>query len=152
MKALIVFDTDCVLCSRMVRFVLAHENSPFFAFVGAWSPAGLKLAARYGFTRENLDETVLVVIDGVAYHHSDAAIEILRRMRQPWALLSTLRFVPRFLRDPAYSAVARRRYRWFGHKRGCFVPPPEQRARFLDLSGFSDYAANPASAEAARTP
>ena len=149
MNAFIVFDTDCVLCSRMVRFVLAHETSPFFAFVGAWSPAGLQLAARYGFSRADLDETVLVVIDGVAYHHSDAAVEILRRMRQPWALLAAVRFLPRFLRDPAYSVVARRRYRWFGHKRGCFVPPPEQRARFLDLSGFSDDAAHPAPAEVA---
>lgn len=136
-EAFIVFDTDCVLCSGGVSFLLAHEAAPFFGFVGAWSPAGLELAARYGFSRADLNETFLVIIDGVAYHHSDGAVEVVRRMRLPWKLLSGLRFIPRFIRDPAYSALARRRYRWFGHKRGCFVPPAEQRARFLDLSGFS---------------
>lgn len=34
-RPIVVFDTDCVLCSGMVRFVLAHERGPDLCFVGA---------------------------------------------------------------------------------------------------------------------
>jgi predicted DCC family thiol-disulfide oxidoreductase YuxK len=39
--------------------------------------------------------------------------------------------VPRGLRDRVYRLVARHRYRIFGQSRHCFVPTPEQRARFM---------------------
>jgi len=39
--------------------------------------------------------------------------------------------VPRWLRDPAYRFVARHRYRIFGQSRSCFLPTPEERARFM---------------------
>ena len=48
-----------------------------------------------------------------------------------WWLVSVLRVVPRFLRDPVYDFVARHRYRWFGKYDQCPLPPPELRARFL---------------------
>ena len=44
----IVFDTDCLLCSGMVRFVLRHERDNALHFAGAWSDEGLSLAARHG--------------------------------------------------------------------------------------------------------
>jgi predicted DCC family thiol-disulfide oxidoreductase YuxK len=136
-QAIIVFDTDCVLCSRMVAFVLAHEAAPFFSFVGAWSPTGLALAEQHGFSQEDLNETFLIIIDGVAHHHSDAGVELLRRLRQPWRWLSFMHFVPRALRDPVYSFIARHRYQWFGHQQGCSVPAAEHRQRFVDLNGQS---------------
>src|ERR1700677_177830 len=43
----IIFDSNCVLCSRLVAFVLANERAPEFKFVGAWSDSGLSLAARH---------------------------------------------------------------------------------------------------------
>jgi predicted DCC family thiol-disulfide oxidoreductase YuxK len=39
-KPIIVFDTDCVLCSGMVAFVLTHELGENICFVGAWSNEG----------------------------------------------------------------------------------------------------------------
>jgi hypothetical protein len=60
-RPVVVFDTDCVLCSGMVSFVLAHERAPELRFAGAWSDEGLALAARHGFSRPDLDETFLVL-------------------------------------------------------------------------------------------
>ena len=131
----IIFDSNCVLCSRLVAFVLANERAPEFKFVGAWSDSGLSLAARHGFSRDDLDKTFLVIIGAKAYSQSDAGVEILKRMRPPWSWLAALKFVPRFLRDPVYSAIATRRYRWFGRKVDCPVVPFDQRHRFPTLSG-----------------
>ena len=134
---IVVFDTDCVLCSGTVAFILRHERAPEFCFVGAWSPTGLALAARHGFSKADLDESFLVIVGGVAHRGSDAGLQILQRLRPPWRWFVLFRVVPRKLRDLVYAAVARRRYRWFGHSPACFTPPPDQRHRFADLTGHS---------------
>jgi predicted DCC family thiol-disulfide oxidoreductase YuxK len=132
---IVVFDTNCVLCSGMVAFVLAHERAPVLRFAGAWSREGLALAAKHGFSRADLDETFLVVRDDTALTRSDAGIEIARHFRAPWRWAAIAAIVPRGLRDAVYDFVARRRYRWFGERRDCTVVPPGQRYRFIGLGG-----------------
>jgi predicted DCC family thiol-disulfide oxidoreductase YuxK len=61
---LVVFDTDCVLCSAMVAFILAHERALSLGLAGAWSEEGLALATTCGFCRSDLNETSLVVRGG----------------------------------------------------------------------------------------
>jgi predicted DCC family thiol-disulfide oxidoreductase YuxK len=133
---IIVFDTDCVLCSGMVGFVLAHEAAPVLRFAGAWSEPGLAMAARHGFTRADLEETFLVIAGDRVLARSDAGLLVLRHLRAPWAWLApVLRLVPRGLRDAAYGYVARRRYRWFGRRTNCTLVPPAQRHRFIGVAG-----------------
>lgn len=131
-RTLVIFDTDCVLCSGFVHFILRHERAPTIDFVGAWSDIGLKLAAEHGLTRADLDQTYLVVENGRGLTKSDASIALLHHLKAPWSWAGCLRLVPRGVRDGVYTLVARRRYRWFGHKANCFLPPAEARARFID--------------------
>jgi predicted DCC family thiol-disulfide oxidoreductase YuxK len=128
----IIFDTDCMLCSGMVHFVLRHEKAPTIRFVGAWSATGLRLAAEHGLTPADLDETYLVIENGQGFTRSDASLVVTRKLRAPWSWLGALRLIPRPLRDGIYTMVARRRYRWFGHKPQCFIPPPGMADRFVD--------------------
>ena len=130
---IMVFDTNCVLCSQTVAFVLAHEREPTVRFAGAWSPEGRAMGERYGFSQADLDRTFLLIEGGRALTHSDAGLALLRYLRAPWACLRIGRVVPKPLRDRAYSAVARRRYRWFGHRENCTVVPPDQRHRFIGV-------------------
>src|SRR5262249_43771593 len=120
----IIFDTDCVLCSGMVAFVLKHERDHVLHFVGAWSPEGLAAAARHGFSKADLEGTFLVIRDGTALTRSGAGLEILDHLSAPWRWLTSLRIIPEPLRDGLYSFVARRRYRWFGRRENCTVVPP----------------------------
>ena len=131
----IVFDTDCVLCSGMVRFVLAHERDRALRFAGAWSEEGSALAAHHGFTRDDLNATFLVVEGDRALTRSDAAFAILTHLRAPWRWLGPARAVPRPLRDGVYDLVARHRYRLFGRKRDCTVVPSAERHRFVGVKG-----------------
>jgi len=131
----IVFDTDCVLCSGMVAFVLRFERDAALHFAGAWSPEGARLAAAHGFAPKDLDATFLVVVGGKGLTRSDAAIEISRHLKAPWRWLGVLRIVPRSWRDCAYDLIARRRYRWFGRRENCTLVPPDQRHRFTGVGG-----------------
>jgi len=62
--SIVVFDTDCLLFSRWVHFLLVHERDEELVFVRAWSSTGLALAARYGLTRADLSQTYLVIENG----------------------------------------------------------------------------------------
>jgi predicted DCC family thiol-disulfide oxidoreductase YuxK len=132
-EPIVVFDTNCVLCSGMVAFILAHERNRALRFVGAWSDEGLALAARHHFSKSDLDQTFLVLSGDATLSRSDAGVEILSQLRAPWRWLAVVRIIPRPVRDAVYRFVARRRYRWFGRRENCVVVPPSESHRFIGV-------------------
>lgn len=101
-------------------------------FISAWSETGLALAAAHGLTRTDLEQTYLVVRDGVGLTRSEAGLALLAHLRAPWRWLRCLAVLPRNWRDFAYDVVARNRYRWFGSRQHCFIPSEKHRHRFID--------------------
>lgn len=128
----VVFDSNCILCSRWVRFVLTHEATNHIHFASSRKPVGKALAAEFGLGAEQLDLTYLVISDGRALTKSDASLALIAELKAPWSWLGLLRLVPASLRDGLYDIVARNRLKWFGEEEDCFLPTPEQRGRFLD--------------------
>jgi predicted DCC family thiol-disulfide oxidoreductase YuxK len=64
--------------------------------------------------------------------HSDAALSVLRLLGGVWGALGMAGLlVPRWLRDAAYKAFAKRRFRFFGRVEACQLWPAEWRARIL---------------------
>jgi len=49
-----------------------------------------------------------------------------------WWIAHALVLIPRGVRNRIYRTIAANRYRWFGRHQTCFLPTPDQRARFLD--------------------
>lgn len=131
MPPTMIFDGECVLCSGTVRFVLRRERDQTLQFATMQSEIGRRLAAKHGISAADLDATFAVIDGGQALTRSDGALRIAQSLRAPWRWLGVLRVVPRPLRDAAYGAIARRRYKLFGRRDACFVPDPAQRHRFL---------------------
>ena len=131
MEDVILFDGECNLCDWSVRFVVRHDPRARFRLAALQSPVGRRLLAERGGDPRGIDSVVL--IEGERwYARSEAALRIARGLAGPWRLLSALRIVPRPLRDWAYDAVARNRFRWFGRRDACLLPTPALRERFLD--------------------
>ncbi len=128
---ILVFDGVCNICSFGVRIVLRADRDGVFRFAFGQGETGSALKQAYGLPEGDLENVVLIE-DGRCYTKSDAVLEVARRLPLPWKLLLAFRIVPRALRDPFYSLVARNRYRWFGRRQDCFTPSPQHRARFLD--------------------
>jgi predicted DCC family thiol-disulfide oxidoreductase YuxK len=129
LRDLIVFDGECVLCSRFFRFILRHDRAGRFSFATAQSPLGQRLYRELGLPTDDF-ETYLVIIGGRTHQRLDAFAAAMRALPWPWPVLSLSRFLPRRLKDALYGAVARNRYRLFGRLDTCMVPGPEVRARF----------------------
>ena len=130
-EPVIVFDGVCALCSRWVRFLLRFDTRGRYRFAAMQGAQGRALLQAHGLDPE--DPTSFLLLDaGRAWTDTDAIIRVLTGLGGAWRLLGVLRWVPRRLRDHAYRALARNRYRWFSRHDTCFLPTPEQAARFLD--------------------
>lgn len=73
---------------------------------------------------------MIVVFD--PWTQTAAILRLLHALGGPWRLAWLAWLVPAPVRDAAYRAIARRRYRLFGRSAECAVPAPADRARFLD--------------------
>lgn len=127
---LILLDGDCVLCSRMAQAIGEHDKAQRYRLVAIQSEAGRELARRFNIDAD-APETYAVVLDGVAYFKSDAAL-VLARTVPRWRPALGTRLAPRFVRDAAYDLVARNRYRWFGRREACLTPNAALRARIIE--------------------
>jgi predicted DCC family thiol-disulfide oxidoreductase YuxK len=127
-----IFDTDCILCSRWIHFLLRHEANHRIIFTSARSDKGLALAASHGLSRAALDKSYLVIVDSRPFLRSDAGLALLTQLRAPSRWLRVLGIMPRPVCDWIYALVARNRFKWFGRSERCFLPPPEASTRFID--------------------
>ena len=129
-SAVIVFDGVCVLCNGWVRFLLRHDRRARYRFAVMQSASGRALLSMHGLDPED-PVSFLLVEQGQAWTDTDAIVRVLSGLGGAWRATGLLRLLPRALRDRAYRALARNRYRWLGRHDQCPVPSPRHAARFL---------------------
>ena len=128
---IVVFDSQCLLCNGWVRFLLRRDRRAVFMFASIQDTAGRQLLADQGLQVNGLQ--TLLLVDGTrTWQHTAAIFRVLHALGWPWRLAWIAWLVPAFVRDPLYRWVARNRYRVFGRMQTCLLPPPNDRARFLD--------------------
>ncbi len=128
--SVLLFDGECLLCDRSVRFVLERDRRAHFHFAPLQSMYGQTLLERCGLPLHEVKSMVLVDPSGEFATKSTAALRVAARLGMPWSLLSVFRAVPRFVRDAIYDIIARNRYRWFGRRDACVIPAGDWAERF----------------------
>lgn len=134
--AWVLYDGECGLCDRSVRFLLPRDRRERLRFAPLQGERAAALRRRHP-ALPPLDETFLLVEDPErpaerVRLRSDGALRALELLGGPWNLVKLLRIVPAPLRDAVYRFVARRRTRWFGRLESCRLPSAAERRRFLD--------------------
>ncbi len=126
-----VYDGECVICSRTVRYVFKHDKSdPPIHFVAIKSSKGREIASKHGIDPD-APKTFIYIENDKAFFSSDAAFALFNRAGGPARHLQVFRFIPRKIRDWFYSFVASNRYSLFGKLDKCYLPPEELRNRFV---------------------
>ena len=128
-KTLVLFDGYCNLCNGAVQFILKRDRKKQFYFAGLSWPAGQDIIGRFPKFKDA--DSILVFENGKVFDQSSAALKIARRLGGLWPLLGFFWIIPRFIRDAAYSFIARNRYKWFGKKESCMIPNADVKERFL---------------------
>ena len=128
------YDAECGICDRSVAFLLKHSPSENLLFAPLQSEFGKATLAERGIVDPEMRAAYFCDSSG-AVAKSTAVLKGLARCRQPFSILSLLRFIPEGIRDFFYDLVARNRYRipWL-KKPVCRILTPEERARILGAS------------------
>jgi predicted DCC family thiol-disulfide oxidoreductase YuxK len=128
---IIVFDAQCLLCSRWVQFILRHDRRGLFRFASIQGATGQTLLAQQDLKVDGL-QTLLLVDGPRVWQHTAAIFRVLHGLGWPWRLAWLAWPVPAALRDALYRWIARNRYWMFGRSQACMVPPRAAASRFLD--------------------
>lgn len=133
----LLYDGVCGLCNRLVKFILRRDQNAVFRFASLQSGFAARVMTRHGANPGQLDTFYVVLNYGEPQEtliaRSDAAVYVLKQLGGIWGVAAIVAgMLPKFLRDGAYSLVARNRYRIFGRYDSCPLPSAETRARFLD--------------------
>lgn len=128
---LLIFDGECVLCSRGVEWHLKCDPDGETRFATVQSPIGRALYRHYGLDPDGFD-TFMVLKNGMPYLRFRGWLEAARSMRSPWKQLGFLgQVVPTPLGDAVYDFIQRNRIKWFGAREICLAPDPAWAHRFL---------------------
>jgi len=132
-RHLLFYDGLCGLCDWLVPFVLRRDRCGVFDF------APLQGAAARARGLDPADLTTMYVFEDYRTEHAHvlargrAWLFVLRQLGGPWPqVAAVLGLLPGVCLDWGYELVARNRYRLFGRRAACAVPPPADRGRFLD--------------------
>jgi predicted DCC family thiol-disulfide oxidoreductase YuxK len=125
----IVYDGDCVFCSRSMSWIARHDRARRIRFTACTSETGAALMRRHDV--DPLDpSTFLVLIDGRPYVRSEAMLRLASVLDPSVRPLAALRLVPPFIRNTIYDWTARNR-RSLIRSRECPMPSKEMRERML---------------------
>jgi predicted DCC family thiol-disulfide oxidoreductase YuxK len=113
-----------------VRFLLRHDREARYRFAAMQTASGSALLAAHGLDPHDPSSFLLIEGDR-SWTDTDAIRRVVTGLGGVWRVAYALAWIPKRLRNGIYRLVARNRYRWFGRNATCFVPTPEQRARFL---------------------
>lgn len=132
----LLFDGDCGLCHRVVRLLLRSDKAGRLRFAPLQGRAGQQYLRSWGLPMDNFDSLVFVP-DWAAPERSapllrtDGALAAAAVVGGVWRLVTWMRVLPGWLRDPCYQLVARSRYAIFGQHRPSPLPDPAWAKRFL---------------------
>lgn len=133
--AVLLYDGECGLCNRLVRFLLRRETTGrlnFATLQGRFGQAALK---RLGLPQEDFDSLVFLPDrEGDDFlQKTDGVVAVLAMLPGEWSrIASAVTLIPRVCRDAGYGLVARSRYALFGEYKPTPLPYAEWAERIID--------------------
>jgi predicted DCC family thiol-disulfide oxidoreductase YuxK len=132
----LLFDGECGLCNGIVRLLLRTDKRGHLHFAPLQSEPAQAYLRMQGLPTRDFDSIVFVpnwsVPSPGAYKlRTDGALAAAAEVGGIWNLVTWMRVLPAWSRDPFYKMVARTRYALFGEYRPSPLPKPEWKSRFL---------------------
>jgi predicted DCC family thiol-disulfide oxidoreductase YuxK len=132
-----LYDGVCGFCNKSVQLILDRDRRGTMRFAALQSDFGKAVIARHP-ELQGVDSVVVLETSPetgreTIFIRSSAAMRLAAYLGGFWKLFRAFWIVPAPLRDHLYDTFARNRYRLFGRYDACLLPPPEVRARFIDV-------------------
>jgi predicted DCC family thiol-disulfide oxidoreductase YuxK len=127
---IILFDGICNLCNGFVRYIIRMDRNDVFRFGLLQSDHVRSMLRRHELEISSFASVILLEGERIAVE-SDAVLRIARILGGGWNSVYLFKIVPNFIRDYLYRIISRHRYRLFGKRDACMIPPPELRDKFI---------------------
>lgn len=143
----ILVDGTCAFCTRLVSTILRRDKAGYFHFAYIQGEFARAALSRQGRDPDDIDPIYLILNAGETGERvlmdGAAGREIWPRL---FKLAIVMRWIPLVLLNLGYRLFARVRYPLFGQLKQCYVPTPEECARFhADVERATDSESMPTS-------
>ncbi|WP_027420176.1 thiol-disulfide oxidoreductase DCC family protein [Crocinitomix catalasitica] len=122
----VFYDGECGFCNISVQFINKHKKQIFY-FAALQSEFAKTSLDKHNL-KINLD-TIYFLKNNKVYDRSSAVLQICLGLKGAYPLLFSLYIVPKFIRDPFYNFVAKRRHKI--QSKSCALPSLEERKYFI---------------------
>lgn len=127
--ALYVYDGECLMCSRFVRFLVKRDPDQRLRLATAQSEAGRRIYEQEGLCPDTM-ATAILRLEGKTWINLDLFTEGLALCGWPWTAARILHLLPAPISNWLYRRVANNRKIF--NRGTCPMPTPEMRARLID--------------------
>ena len=130
----VFFDGHCVVCNKLVDFLLDKDSLELFKFASLQSEIAEVTLLSYSYPRQSkkiLDNGVYIRF-GKLKIKSDAILSMAIDIGGIYKVSAVFYVIPKWIRDRVYDAFARRRYGWFGQNDFCRITTSTEMTRFLE--------------------
>ncbi len=132
----LLFDGECGLCNGIVRLLLRTDRRRALHFAPLQGTRAQEFLRQAGLPTRDFDSLVFVPDWNRPAQHAprlrtDGALAAAAEVGGVWRLVTWLRVLPAWMRDPFYKLVARTRYAVFGEYRPTPLPDPAWARRFI---------------------
>jgi len=125
-KTIVFYDGSCGFCNKSVQFILSHRKDNSLLFIPLQSSIATKMLEDKSIS---IDMSTLYVFRNESIKQKSSAIlSLIRKLKWYWFWLHLGYLLPKFVRDKAYDAVAKRRLKITGSF--CYLPSKEERKMF----------------------
>jgi len=124
---ILFYDSDCVLCSQSVRWLILCNKKGKVKISSLSSQAAKALEHDFKWI-----DSVVFYYDGKFAVKSAAIKELCFHLGFPFGFIGWfIRIIPAVWADLLYDFVAKNRFRWFGRTNKCRLPSATEKEMFL---------------------
>lgn len=135
-RPVLLYDGECGLCNWIVRRLLQADKAGRLSYAPLQGESAQAYLRAQGLPTTDFDSLVFVRDWNQPAGHApllrtDGALAAATVVGGMWRLVTWMRVLPPWVRDPFYKLVARFRYTLFGKYRPTPLPDPAWAKRFL---------------------
>ncbi len=122
----IYFDDYCYLCSNTIRILNAFDHQKKLKYYGlSLEETELFLQKAPAYILNS--DSIVVYQNEHFFIKSEAIFTITKSLGGLFRVVEIFRIIPKKYLDKFYDLIARNRYRLFGKRKNCYLPPKKQR-------------------------
>lgn len=130
-KIIVLYDGQCGLCNRFVRYLLHEDPADHFRYVSQQSAVGQRILTYIGYSTTAFDSIVVYHPNKAYYTQSQAVFYLCKYGSFKLKLGLVFQLFPKAILDVVYNWIAKNRYKWFGKSEDCALIPNAMLYKFL---------------------